>query len=221
MKGKREQHRNENQLWSVSRANASPTPCRAASSERDEVQVERVINWPLQDIVLLRDFCARINHLFNAPPHLDCPHHCNTGCGVCDTPELWCGAAGLCARVRACAGAAESLHTYTYIHAMLLHDDCAIYDPPPTLLLHTIHHIKWVWEISCKGQVIMASDVWRTFSWRSLCCCCVSFAVFNLVYERLILLPKAALTTSLLAQLEVVRVRLFGPRVNPSTHTNS
>jgi len=41
------------------------------------------------------------------------------GCGVCDTPELWCGAAGLlCARVRACAGAAESLHTYihTYTH---------------------------------------------------------------------------------------------------------
>jgi len=34
------------------------------------------------------------------------------GCGVCDTPELWCGAADLCARVRACAGAAESLHTY-------------------------------------------------------------------------------------------------------------
>ena len=34
------------------------------------------------------------------------------GCGVCDTPELWCGAAGLFARVRACAGAAESLHTY-------------------------------------------------------------------------------------------------------------
>ena len=31
-------------------------------------------------------------------------------CGVCDTPELWRGAAGLCARVRACAGAAESLH---------------------------------------------------------------------------------------------------------------
>ena len=33
--------------------------------------------------------------------------------GVCDTPELWRGAAGLCARVRACAGAAESVqHTY-------------------------------------------------------------------------------------------------------------
>ena len=36
------------------------------------------------------------------------------GCGVCDTPELWCGAADLCARVRACAGAAESLHTYIH-----------------------------------------------------------------------------------------------------------
>ena len=36
------------------------------------------------------------------------------GCGVCDTPELWCGAAGLCARVRACAGAAESLYIHTY-----------------------------------------------------------------------------------------------------------
>jgi len=37
------------------------------------------------------------------------------GCGVCDMPELWRGAAGLCARVRACAGAAESLHTYIYV----------------------------------------------------------------------------------------------------------
>jgi len=34
------------------------------------------------------------------------------GCGVCDTPELWHGTAGLCARVCACVGAAESLHTY-------------------------------------------------------------------------------------------------------------
>jgi len=37
------------------------------------------------------------------------------GCGVCDTPELWRGAAGLCARVRACTGAAESLHTYIQV----------------------------------------------------------------------------------------------------------
>ena len=42
------------------------------------------------------------------------------GCGVCDTLEFWRGAAGLCARVRSCAGAAEYLlftyyvHTYTY-----------------------------------------------------------------------------------------------------------
>jgi len=38
------------------------------------------------------------------------------GCGVCDTPELWYGAAGLCARVGACAGAAESLHAYIYVY---------------------------------------------------------------------------------------------------------
>jgi len=41
------------------------------------------------------------------------------GCGVCDMPELWRGAAGLCARVRACAGAAKSLDTY--IHSCMLH----------------------------------------------------------------------------------------------------
>jgi len=45
------------------------------------------------------------------------------GCGVCDTPELWCGAAGLCARVRACAGAAESLHT-------CMHRDAEVAPPP-------------------------------------------------------------------------------------------
>ena len=36
------------------------------------------------------------------------------GCGVCDTPELWRGAAGLCARIRACAGAAEYLHKHLH-----------------------------------------------------------------------------------------------------------
>ena len=40
------------------------------------------------------------------------------GCDVCDTPELWRGAAGLCARVRTCAGAAESLHTYTDVYSL-------------------------------------------------------------------------------------------------------
>jgi len=31
---------------------------------------------PLQDIVLLRDFCARINPHFIAPSNLYCPHYC-------------------------------------------------------------------------------------------------------------------------------------------------
>jgi len=33
--------------------------------------------WPLQDIVSLRDFGARINHPFTAPSHLHCPHYSN------------------------------------------------------------------------------------------------------------------------------------------------
>jgi len=36
------------------------------------------------------------------------------GCGDCDMPELWRGAAVLCARVRACNGAAKSLHIYIH-----------------------------------------------------------------------------------------------------------
>jgi len=35
-------------------------------------------SWPLQDIVLLRGVCARINHPFIAPSHLHRPHYCNT-----------------------------------------------------------------------------------------------------------------------------------------------
>jgi len=46
------------------------------------------------------------------------------GCGVCDTPELWCGAAGLCARIRACAGAA------TYIHTDIVPSACVLGSPP-------------------------------------------------------------------------------------------
>jgi len=37
----------------------------------------RVI-WPLQDIVLLRAFCAQINHPLIGPSHQHCPHYCNT-----------------------------------------------------------------------------------------------------------------------------------------------
>jgi len=84
--------------------------------------------------------CAYFSHSENVSTkniRKTCPKHCKTsaakhrktlfsacgcgqavGCGVCDTPKLWCGAAGLCARVRACAGAAESLHTH--IHEYIL-----------------------------------------------------------------------------------------------------
>jgi len=40
-------------------------------------QAERIADWPLQDIVLFRSFCARINHSFIAHSHLHCPHYCN------------------------------------------------------------------------------------------------------------------------------------------------
>ena len=66
-----------------------------------------------------------------------------------DTPELWRGAAGLCARVRACAGAAESLHTYMPIHtthtciqAQLKHTNTHTHtqkQPHPTLPTHLQH----------------------------------------------------------------------------------
>ena len=39
---------------------------------------ELVGGGPLQDIVLRRGFCARINDPFTAPSHLHCPHYCNT-----------------------------------------------------------------------------------------------------------------------------------------------
>jgi len=37
-------------------------------------------------------------------------------CGVCDTPELWHGATGLRAHVRARAGAAGYLHIQSIYH---------------------------------------------------------------------------------------------------------
>jgi len=39
-----------------------------------------------------------------------------------------------------------------YPIAILLHDYCVIYDPPPTPLLYAIHHTILVMTISCKGQ---------------------------------------------------------------------
>jgi len=46
------------------------------SSERPSPYL--LAHWPLQDIVLLRGFCARIMHLCIAPFHLHCPHYCNS-----------------------------------------------------------------------------------------------------------------------------------------------
>jgi len=35
-------------------------------------------SWPLQDILLPRGFCSRINHPFDTPLYLHCPHCCYT-----------------------------------------------------------------------------------------------------------------------------------------------
>jgi len=40
-----------------------------------------------------------------------------------------------------------------YRVAILLHDYCAIYPPPPTPLVYAVHHRILVMAISCKGQV--------------------------------------------------------------------
>jgi len=50
-------------------------------------------------------------------------------CDVADTSELWRGAAGLCACVRAYAGTAGCLHTclHTYMHP------CSIYISIPSI----------------------------------------------------------------------------------------
>jgi len=56
-------------------------------------------------------------------------------------PELWQNAAGLCARVRACSGAAESLHTYTHkaLFGLRVRVNPRVL-VPPNLYIHT--HIK-------------------------------------------------------------------------------
>ena len=38
--------------------------------------------------------------------------------------------------------------------AILLHDVCAVYDPPPTPLCYAIHHTILILAISCKGQQV-------------------------------------------------------------------
>jgi len=53
-----------------------------------------------------------------------------------------------------------------YPAAILLHDHCAIYAPPPTPPLYAIHHTILVMAISCKGQVRWWT---RWPSWRARC----------------------------------------------------
>ena len=40
-----------------------------------------------------------------------------------------------------------------YTIGLLLHDNCAIYDPPPTPLVYSIHHTILVMAISRKGHM--------------------------------------------------------------------
>ena len=54
-----------------------PSPTRIRRSTGHNWGSPRVL-WPLQDIRLLQRFCARSNHPILAPPHLHCPHECNT-----------------------------------------------------------------------------------------------------------------------------------------------
>jgi len=90
------------------------------------------------------------------------------GYGVCDTPELWCGAAGLCARVRACAGAAESVHTYTYRPFIKAQSQGAAAEQPPTRSLLpvwlTLNPAK---QVRANNHIHMQSTVRRT----NRCCC--------------------------------------------------
>jgi len=48
------------------------------------------------------------------------------GCGVCDTPELWCGAAGLCACTRVC----WYRRIFTYIHTQNTYSCHSIHSTP-------------------------------------------------------------------------------------------
>ena len=45
-----------------------------------------------------------------------------------------------------------------YPVAILLHDHCAIYALPPTLLLYAIHNTILVMAISCKGQFASVNE---------------------------------------------------------------
>jgi len=57
---------------------SSRAPLRYCHLQRSICIFHSVVPWPLQDMVLLRGFCARIHHPFIAPSHLHCPHDCTT-----------------------------------------------------------------------------------------------------------------------------------------------
>ena len=48
----------------------------------------RPVGWPLQDVPLLRGWCARINHPFFPPAHLHRPPWCNTIARLLDSIRL-------------------------------------------------------------------------------------------------------------------------------------
>jgi len=65
--------------------------------------------------------------------------------GYCFTSRTYCGSQS------ALYGLPPTCNAYPI--AILLQAYCAIYAPPPTLLVYAIHHTILVMEMSCKGQV--------------------------------------------------------------------
>jgi len=53
-----------------------------------DLGLTRATRWPLQDIRLLRGYCARINHHVIPPAHLHCPPWCNTIARLLDSVRL-------------------------------------------------------------------------------------------------------------------------------------
>jgi len=70
------------------------------------------------------------------------------GCGVCDTPELWCGAAGLWLRVYARVLVPPNLYIHTYI-------------PPPHIVLFTHYDVSRIFEVYIVPYVQMIRRVYE------------------------------------------------------------
>jgi len=71
---------------------------------------------------------AMVIYVWNERLPADTSRKPYVGCAVCGTPELWRGAAGLCAHIRTCAGVLvlvpprilTYMYTYTtYIHILI------------------------------------------------------------------------------------------------------